>query len=105
VFANKTVHVTANLNNTSKTAALTLTALPVASGIVCNPGVVTGGTPSVCTVSLSVPARSGGTVVTLAGGTANGLIPASITVPSSATSNSFFVTTTAVSSAQKLNLS
>jgi trimeric autotransporter adhesin len=105
VFANKTVHVTASVNSTSKTAALTLTALPVASGIVCSPNTVTGGTQSVCTVSLSAPARSGGTVVTLAGGTVNAVIPASVTVPSGATSNSFIVDTTAVAGTNNLNFS
>ena len=104
VFANKDVHVTAKVNNTSKTAALTLTALPVASGMVCNPAIVTGGTQSVCTVSLSVAARAGGTLVNLAGGTANALMPGSLTVPSGATSNSFIVNTTPVPSIQRLLL-
>ncbi len=105
VFANQTVHVTVKVNGTSGTAALTLTALPVASAISCNPGTVTGGSPSVCTVSLSVPARSGGNVVTLSGGTVNAVIPVSITVPSGATSNSFIVNTTVVGSNQKLTFS
>jgi hypothetical protein len=78
----------------------TSTPLPVPglSAITLNPTSVRGGLASTGTVTLSVPAPSGGAVINLVSSNTNvATVPASIIVPAGATSASFSVTTSPVS--------
>ncbi len=71
-----------------------------------NPAIVVGGSSSTGTVTLSTPAPAGGAVVSLSSGnTAVATVPASVTVPASAISATFTITTTAVGAPTQLNIS
>ena len=88
--------------NTSWGAALTVTpgaaSAPTLSTLSLSPTTVTGGTSSQGTVTLSGPAPSGGSVVTLSSSnTAVATVPASMTVAAGSSSGTFTVTTRTVS--------
>ncbi|MGH7809345.1 MAG: hypothetical protein ACREP5_03605, partial [Candidatus Binatia bacterium] len=68
------------------------------SSVSVNPSAVTGGQAATGTVSLSGAAPSGGAVVNLSSANPPITVPASITVPATATSANFPVTTTSVTS-------
>jgi IPT/TIG domain len=78
----------------SQTAAINLVGSPAAlSSLTCNPGTLTSGATTTCTVALSGVAPTGGSVVSLASN--NALLPvptASVTVPSGAASTTFTAT-------------
>lgn len=69
----------------------------VLSGISCNAVSITGAATDPCTVSLSGPAPKGGVSVALSSSSAAVYVPATVTIPTNATSVAF---TTAVSSTQ-----
>ena len=80
----------------SASAVLTVTA-PSLTSFTLNPALVTGGAASTGTVILSMPARAGGTVVTLfSGNPLVATVPVSVTVPAGATSVNFTVSTSSV---------
>ncbi|HEY3161196.1 MAG TPA: hypothetical protein VGJ78_19660 [Vicinamibacterales bacterium] len=90
--------------NTTWGAVLTVTpgaaGAPSLSTLSLSPTTVTGGTSSQGTVTLSGPAPSGGSVVTLSSSnTAVATVPASVTVAAGSTSQTFTVTTATVSAA------
>jgi hypothetical protein len=89
--------------NTSWGAVLTITpgaaSGPSLSTLSLSPTTVTGGNSSQGTVTLSGPAPSGGSVVTLSSSnTAVATVPANVTVAAGTSSRTFTVTTTTVSS-------
>ena len=85
----------------TQTANLTLTisATPTVASVTVNPTSVLGGNSSQGTVTLSVPALSGGATVTLTSSdTAAAQVPASVVVAAAASSATFTITTSSVSS-------
>jgi hypothetical protein len=97
------VSLSATLNGTTLFSVITVDPAPAEtslSGLSLNPATVVGGTSSTGTVTLTAPAASGGTVVSLSDNSATAVTPSSVTVPAGATSASFTVTTSAVSSNQ-----
>ena len=79
---------------------------PPPSSVSANPATVAGGTGSTGTVVLSGPAPGAGAVVALSSSnTTVASVPASVTVPSGATSATFAVTTSSVASDTPITLS
>lgn len=102
VTATQVVGLTASLNGTNKTAAITVTPpspppppppATVAS-LVLNPTSVVRGASSTGTVTLTSPAPTGGLVVTLASSKpTQATVPASVTVPAGQPTATFIVST------------
>ena len=91
----------AKLSASAGTASLTQNlgiAPPVLSGLALSPAFVFGGDGSTGTVTLSGPAPTGGTTVSLASNNLAATVPPSVTIPAGGSSATFAVTTTAVSS-------
>jgi trimeric autotransporter adhesin len=98
-----TLDIDATLGGVTVSAALTVN--PAGTGsLTVNPAVVTGGTSSTGTVTLSGPAPAGGGVVALSSNNAAAGVPTSVTVPAGSISAQFTVTTSAVGSAQSATL-
>ncbi|HEY1337915.1 MAG TPA: hypothetical protein VGF59_10420, partial [Bryobacteraceae bacterium] len=79
-------------------AAITVAQSIGVSGVQCNPGTLTSGATSTCTVTLSGAAPSGGSAVALSSNNAALTVPASVTVAASATTATFTATAHTVSS-------
>ncbi len=95
--------LSATLNGTTLFSVITVDPAPAGaslSSLSLNPATVVGGTSSTGTVTLTAPAGSGGTVVSLSDNSSTTVTPSGVTVPGGATSASFTVTTSAVSSNQ-----
>ena len=96
------LNVNAHLDGSPGQSALLLivpNSDPTIASLSLNPTTVVGGNPSTGRVTLSAPAPSGGTVVSLVSSdTSVATVPASVTVPAGATSSTFTVTTLAVAS-------
>ena len=75
------------------------------SGISANPATVTGGAPSSGTVTLSAAAPSGGAVVSLSSASNAVAVPPTVTVAQGATTATFGITTSAVSTSTLATLS
>jgi hypothetical protein len=91
VASNRTATITASYNSSSRTATLTVTTPNVAS-LVLNPDRVSPGATSTATVTLGVPAPSGGLSVSLS--SSNGFVasvPNSVTVSAGSTTATFTV--------------
>ena len=84
--------ITAQEGSSSRKAVLTINA-PVLSALSLNHSSVTGGASATGTVTLSGPAPSAGTVVTLYSSSADATVPSSVTVASGKTSATFTVAT------------
>lgn len=69
---------------------------PTVSGLLVDPDTVTGGSTATGTVLLSGPAPTGGTAVTLSSDDPAADVPASVTVPASATAVAFTISTSPV---------
>lgn len=105
------VTVTTNAANTNPTVvdlSGTGTAVestsPTPTELACTPSSLTGAGTTTCTVSLSVAAPSGGTVVTLTSSNTSVTLPASTTVAAGATTSSFTAQASAVSATQTATL-
>lgn len=102
------VTLTATYNSVSETYPITVNPAPVSaalSSVTLSSGTVTSGTSVTGTVSLTAAAPSSGAVVSLASSnTSAASVPASVTVPSGATSATFTITTGSVSSATSVTL-
>jgi hypothetical protein len=93
VGANVTANISASAYGATAKAPLAITA-PVLNNLAFIPTSVTGGTPSVGTVTLSSAAPTGGLVVALSSNnTAVGTVPATVTVLAGATTATFNLTT------------
>ncbi|MDR3689869.1 MAG: PQQ-binding-like beta-propeller repeat protein [Fimbriimonas sp.] len=66
---------------------------PFLTGLTLNPKSVPGGNPSIGTVTLAVPAASGGVTINLASDNSDALVPATVVVPAGASTVNFTVTT------------
>jgi len=109
VTANQSVTISATFGGVTKSATLTVTppaAGPVLSSLRLNPTSVKGGDSSTGTVTLSAPAPSGGTTVTLStSNTSVATVPSSVTVAAGATSANFRVRTQQVRSNASVTIS
>ena len=103
-----TVTVTASFGTASTSGSVTVqpasARIPLAA-ISVSPTSVPGGTGATGTVTLSAPARPGGVVVVLSSYDPAVSVPASVTVPAGATSTTFPVTTSSVSTTVEAILS
>jgi hypothetical protein len=97
VSTNTLVTISATYGSTQNTI-VTVNA-PVVSSVAVSPASVQGGASALGTVSLSGPAPTGGSLVTLASSnTAAAQVPASVTVAAGATAATFTVTSSVVAS-------
>jgi hypothetical protein len=79
---------------TTQEARLELTAAGALTSLTLDPGTVTGGNPSVGTVTIAGPAPAGGTIVSLRShNTQWATVPPTVTVPAGSSSASFTITT------------
>jgi len=91
------------LNAAANTSPNTLS-VPVLSGLVCGNASITGAGTDTCTVTLNGAASSGGMAVNLTSNDQSVTMPATVTVPSGATSAGFTATVASVSTAQMATL-
>ena len=96
VAAFETVVFTAQQGGVTKSAVITLTPPQYLTSLAANPSTVTGGQNSTGTVTLSSAAPVGGKTVTLADNTSALSVPANVVVQAGATTASFQITSTAV---------
>jgi hypothetical protein len=86
---------------TTQEARLELMAAGALTSLTLNPGTVTGGNPSVGTVTIGGPAPAGGTTVALRShNTQWATVPPTVTVPAGSSSASFTITTFPVTTGQ-----
>jgi hypothetical protein len=107
VTAQQAVFISGTAGGVTRSAQLTVNPgaappppAPAASAVALSPSTVTGGAGSTGTVTLSSAAPSGGLVVSLSSNNAAASVPASVSVPAGATSATFGITTTSVTTAQ-----
>ena len=111
VASSTTVMISASeAGGTQQTASLTVTPAPPAGAVLTsltlNPSSVTGGAPSTGTVTLSAPAPTGGAAVSLSSSNAAvGAVPANVIIGAGATSATFTVNTTAVTTSTAVTVS
>ena len=98
------VTVSAVYSGVTKTAAVTLEPPPVLTNLALGVASVRGGNPISGTVSLSLPAPTGGDSVTTSDDSANVTTPATVTVSGGSTSRVFTMTTTAVASSSTVTV-
>ena len=95
----QTAVVTATLGSSSQTASISLLPPLALTSLACSPTSLSSGAISTCTVTLNQPAPSN-TAVTLSDNSASLTVPASVTVASGATSNTFNATAGTIGSVQ-----
>ena len=78
--------------------------LPTVSALQCTPAALTSGSTSTCTVTLSLAAPSGGTVVSLSDNNSVLTVPASVTVATGASAATFSATASTISSSQSATI-
>ena len=97
VAKDETLTVTAALNQTQKTANLTILA-PTLASVSVAPSSVVGGVSSVCTATLIGIAPAGGMTVQLASSNPAATVPASVVISGGSKTAQFTITTSAVTS-------
>jgi uncharacterized protein (TIGR03437 family) len=102
VTAARTVTITAAYGNLRQTATLTVTppASATLAGVTISPGYVTGGTNAIGTLTLGAAAPVGGITVTLTSNSPYARVPPFVTVQQGATTASFTISTSHVTSTQ-----
>ena len=95
IASNQTATLTATLGGSSQTATVNLPAPVLVSGVVCSPASLGQSAVSICTVTLTQIAPTGGSSVTLASNDTPLTVPAAVTVPAGATTAAFTATTAA----------
>ncbi len=95
IASNQTATVTVSLGGSSQTATISLLAPVLVSGVTCSPISVGQSTTSICTLTLTQTAPSGGSSVTLASNNALLTVPATVTVAAGANTSSFSATAAA----------
>jgi uncharacterized protein (TIGR03437 family) len=107
VTAERTVTITATYGSFTQTATLTVTppALPTLTGLTVSPSYVSGGTNATGTVTLGAAAPALGINVTLQSSLPlTAQVPSLVTVPPGATTASFTISTTHVTSTQTVTM-
>lgn len=107
VTSDLTGTVTASFEGVSRTATITVRVKPVLTGFSMNPASVKGGLPSTGTVTISKPAITGASnmIVNLTDNSGFVATPANAQFANGATSTTFGVTTSAVSSTTPVTMS
>ena len=106
VTTTTTAHISAtDPSKTTVQATLTITPLPSLSSVSVSPTSVVGGNGSTGTVTLTYPATVPGITVDLASDNSAAGVPISVTVPTGATTATFAITTTTVSSVATAHIS
>ncbi len=105
VTTSTTAHITASDGKTNVQATLTITPAPSLSSVTVNPTTVVGGNGSTGTVTLTFPATLPGITVALASDNGAAVVPTSVTVATGATTATFPITTSVVSSAATAHIS
>jgi len=98
-----TASVQATLGSTKKIASLTATP-PVLTKLAVSPTAVQCGSSATGTVTLNGPAPVGGIAVNLSSNTLSATVPSSVTVAAGATSGTFTITTSGVSTVTNANI-
>jgi hypothetical protein len=80
------------------------TTLPTISSLQCSPTALGSGGSTACTLAISQPAPSGGTVAALSSSNASLTVPAAVTIPANATSAVFTAAAGAVSTNQSVTV-
>jgi len=96
VAVDTSVSITASIYETSQSALVTVQA-PTPSSVTWSVSPVVGGTSTVGTLSISGPAPTGGTTVSLASSSLSALVASSVTIPAGAMTATFTVSTNVVS--------
>jgi hypothetical protein len=96
VAVDTSVSITASIYETSQSALINVLA-PMPSSVIWSLNPVSGGTSTVGTLSISGPAPTGGTTVSLASSSLSALVASSVTIPAGAMTATFTVTTNVVS--------
>lgn len=107
VTAARTVTISATYGNLTQSATLTVNppASPTLTGVTVSPSYVTGGTNATGTVTLGAAAPVGGIAVTLlSSSVAYAQVPSFVTVPQGATTASFTISTSHVTSTQTVTI-
>jgi hypothetical protein len=89
IAANQNVTISATLGVSSQNTAISLLAPVLVSSVTCSSTSLLQAATSSCTVTLTQPAPSGGTSVTLSSNNVLLTLPTSVTVPAGATSANF----------------
>ena len=96
VAIDTSVSITASIYETSQSALVTVQA-PMPSSVTWSVSPVVGGTSTTGTLTLTSPAPTGGTTVSLASSSLSALVGSSVTIPAGAMTTTFNVTTNVVS--------
>jgi uncharacterized protein (TIGR03437 family) len=106
VTAARTVTITVAYENFTQSATLTVNppASATLTGVAVSPAYVTGGTNATGTVTLGAAAPVGGTAVSLQSNSATAQVPPFVIVPQGATTASFTISTTHVTSTQTVTI-
>ena len=92
VTATQSGSITAALNGSAQTATLTIVAQQTVSALACNATALDAGAATNCTVTLSSPAPTGGTAVSLSSNSPALTVPASVDVPAASSTATFVAT-------------
>lgn len=104
VSADQAATISATAGGATRSSTVTLVAPVVVSSLGCSPSSLNSGAQSVCTITLSKAAPSGGAAVALSKNNAALTIPASVTVAANATSATFAATAGTVSAPTNVTL-
>jgi uncharacterized protein (TIGR03437 family) len=106
VTAARTVTITATYGSLKQSATLTVNppASPTLTGVTVSPAYVTGGTNAIGTVTLGAVAPIGGIAVNLKSSSTAAQVPLLFSVPQGATTASFTISTTHVTSTQTVTI-
>jgi len=106
VTAARTITITAKYGSLTQSATLTVTppASATLTGVTVSPAYVTGGTNATGTVTLGAAAPVGGVNVFLKSNSPYAQVPPLVTVPQGATTASFNISTTHVTSTQSVTI-
>jgi hypothetical protein len=96
VAIDTSVSITASIYETSQSALVTVQA-PMPSSLTWSVSPVVGGTSTTGTLTLTSPAPTGGTTVSLASSSLSAIVGSSVTIPAGSMTASFTVSTNAVS--------
>lgn len=97
VGANTRAKISGTVGSRTREAELEITTLSVSS-VVITPSSVSGGTSASGVVNLNGSAPTGGTIVSLTSSTASATVPGTVTIAAGATSATFAISTTVVTS-------
>lgn len=96
--------ISAFLGGYSQSASLTIQG-PSLTSLSINPPAVKGGVASSGTISISVPAPTGGIVISVSSNSPSAVVPQTVTIPAGKTSGTFSIGTAAVKSKTQVGIS